>query len=98
MPHGILNQGLHLTQADQSASRAETSPRRGNSEKFLAYTQARIQHWTEFARTLDRWQRPRAYYQRRLAEIYSFLIPPGMRVLEVGCGQGDLLSALKPSY
>ena len=47
---------------------------------------------------MDRWQGPRAYYQRRLAEIYSFLIPPGMRVLEVGCGRGDLLAALKPAY
>jgi len=27
-----------------------------------------------------------------------FLIPPGKRVLELGCGRGDLLAALKPSY
>jgi ubiquinone/menaquinone biosynthesis C-methylase UbiE len=87
-----------LTQADQSAAHAETPPGKGNSEKFSAYTQARIAHWTEFAQSLDRWEGPRAYYQRRLAEIYSFLIPPGMRVLEVGCGRGDLLAALKPAY
>ncbi len=73
-------------------------PQNEKSTKFAAYTQARIEYWTRFARTLDRWQRPRAYYQRRLAEIYSFLIPPGMRVLEVGCGAGDVLAALKPSY
>ena len=69
-----------------------------SSEKFAAYTREHIQHWTAFAHTLPRWQGPRAYYQRRLAEIYSFLIPPGMRVLEVGCGRGDLLAALKPAY
>jgi len=40
----------------------------------------------------------RAYYRERLIEIYRFLIPPGMRVLELGCAQGDLLAALRPSY
>jgi len=38
------------------------------------------------------------YYHRRLSEIYRFLVSPGMRVLEVGCGGGDLLAALDPSY
>jgi SAM-dependent methyltransferase len=27
-----------------------------------------------------------------------FLIPPGKRVLELGCGRGDLLAALQPAY
>ncbi len=77
-------------------SRAE----RGTDDpsKFAAHTKESLAYWTEFARTFDRWQGPRSYYQRRLAEIYSFLIPPGMRVLEIGCGRGDLLAALKPGY
>jgi ubiquinone/menaquinone biosynthesis C-methylase UbiE len=66
--------------------------------KYRAYRQERLAYWTGFASTFHRWRRSRAYYQRRLAEVYSFLIPPGMRVLEVGCGQGDLLAALKPAY
>ncbi len=68
------------------------------SAKFIAYTNARVQFWTEFAGTFGKWQRARAYYQQRLAEIYSLSIPPGMRVLEIGCGRGDLLSALRPAY
>jgi SAM-dependent methyltransferase len=28
----------------------------------------------------------------------QFLIPPGKRILELGCGRGDLLATLQPSY
>jgi len=31
-------------------------------------------------------------------KFMRFLIPPGKRVLELGCGTGDLLAALEPSY
>jgi ubiquinone/menaquinone biosynthesis C-methylase UbiE len=36
------------------------------------------------------------YYRRTLARIYRFLIPPGRRVLEIGCAEGDLLAAVEP--
>ena len=42
-------------------------------------------------------EKPR-YYQRLLSSYYTFLIPPGVRVLEVGCGAGNLLAEVKPSY
>ncbi|HEX3798252.1 MAG TPA: glycosyltransferase [Verrucomicrobiae bacterium] len=37
------------------------------------------------------------YYQRALRNYFTFLVPPNLRVLEVGCGIGDLLAAVKPS-
>jgi SAM-dependent methyltransferase len=37
------------------------------------------------------------FYHQLLERYYRFLIPPGARVLEIGCGFGRLLSALKPS-
>lgn len=37
------------------------------------------------------------FYHRCLQDYFSFLVPPGMRVLEVGCGLGDLLASVKPS-
>lgn len=37
------------------------------------------------------------YYRRRLHLAYRHLIPEGATVLELGCGRGDLLVALKPS-
>jgi len=61
------------------------------------YTIQRSAYWDDFARSFQRWEGPRRYYQKRLAEVFSFVVPPGMRVLELGSGSGNLLAALKPS-
>ena len=63
-----------------------------------AFNAARIRHWNEIASSCPEPGPFAAEYYRRLAEIYRFLVPPGMRVLELGCGSGDLLAALQPSY
>ena len=39
----------------------------------------------------------KTYYQD-LERIHNLLIPKDQRVLEIGCGTGDLLASLKPSY
>ncbi len=39
-----------------------------------------------------------AYYREDDRKFMRFLIPPGKRVLELGCGRGDMLAALEPSY
>ena len=33
-----------------------------------------------------------------LEKQYRYFVPEGKKVLEIGCGTGDLLAALKPSY
>jgi SAM-dependent methyltransferase len=67
-------------------------------EQSELYTLERKRYWEEYARTASKWSGLRCYYQARLAEIYRLSIPPGMRVLELGCGDGGLLAKLDPAY
>src|SRR5580658_9479477 len=56
------------------------------------YRAERIKLWNAYVR-----KAASAGYYRRLAEIYRYLVPAHSRVLELGCGTGDLLAALEPS-
>jgi SAM-dependent methyltransferase len=64
----------------------------------IVYTQARIAYWEKYAHTQIRSDVFRRGYHKRLQAVYRFLIPPGARVLEIGCGDGNLLAAVKPAY
>ena len=68
-----------------------------HEEERFHHTQARVRYWEQYALQPGRWERTRRYYHERLREIYRFLIPPGLRVLELGSGTGDLLACLRPS-
>jgi len=62
------------------------------------YQAVRRESWDETARKLDGWRGAGGYYHQRLNEVYRFWVAPGQSVLEVGCGEGDLLAALRPQY
>ena len=47
---------------------------------------------------IERWRTINSAYHADDLKFMRFLIPPGKRVLELGCGSGDLLAALEPSY
>ena len=57
-----------------------------------------LAHFETNVDELDRWREFNAAYHDDDRKFMRFLIPPGKRVLELGCGRGDLLAALKPSY
>jgi ubiquinone/menaquinone biosynthesis C-methylase UbiE len=67
-----------------------------NDPAASAYFETRRAHWDEVARRRGTAAERGGAYHRRLTEIYRFIIPPGQRVLELGCGQGELLAGLRP--
>lgn len=46
----------------------------------------------------DEWKTKNSHYHERVEQLFRFLIPENKRVLEIGCGNGDLLAAVKPEY
>jgi len=57
------------------------------------FQKIRQSHWDQLAEN-----RCGSYYHKRIAEIYQHLVPSESRVAEIGCGNGDLLAAVKPGF
>lgn len=55
-------------------------------------------YFNSIAPKRKKWKKRRKYYNKSLEKYFSFLIPTDSRVLEIGCGTGELLHAVKPSY
>lgn len=55
-------------------------------------------HADRSAASRVRWREKAAFFHREDECYLRFLIPPGSRVLDIGCGIGDTLAALAPSH
>ena len=62
------------------------------------FYQERSSHWDKVAKKFEKWNGWGDYYQKRIGQVYQFNIAQGQDVLEIGCGSGNLLASLKPSY
>ena len=62
-------------------------------DEFLEAARA---HWDRVARRSERGHWAARLYHRRLEKIYRFAVAPGLRVIELGCGTGNLLAAVNP--
>src|ERR1700691_355644 len=82
------DEGDRLNGSDGAALRAAD----GEPSDAAHYRAERIRLWNAYVR-----KAASAGYYRRLVEIYRYLVPARSRVLELGCGTGDLLAALEPS-
>ncbi len=51
----------------------------------------------EVAAELDKWRARNRFYHERITEYLRFAVPEGESVLLIGCEDGELLSALRPS-
>jgi ubiquinone/menaquinone biosynthesis C-methylase UbiE len=64
-------------------------------EEATEYRSVRLAYWDVI--NADGPQTWSSYYRERIVLAYSHLVKPGASVLELGCGNGDLLAKMQPT-
>lgn len=55
-------------------------------------------HFDEIAQDYDKWKKKNEFYYRNIKAFVRKNVRPNSKVLEVGCGTGEILASLNPSY
>jgi len=61
------------------------------------YQEKRILNWDNVSLKKKNTKHLGEFYHKLVQSYCGFLIPEGLKILELGCGHGDLLASLKPS-
>jgi SAM-dependent methyltransferase len=70
---------------------------RVHGEYEKKYAQKRKKHWNQVAKDGLPDSLSRRTYHKLLCHYYKYLVSPGLKILELGCGHGELLAALSPA-
>ena len=73
-----------------------SSVRLSLAQKTAEARRQRALRFDALAEERDRWKARNSYYYESIERLCRRFISPGSRVLELGCGTGDLLAALAP--
>ena len=77
----------------------EETPPAVEAEERLSERKSRIRELADrLAPERNSWIQRNAYFYEQDYRYMRFLVPEGLRVLDLGCGTGRLLAELKPSY
>jgi len=64
---------------------------------YSPFKQSVQKHFDDLAADRKSWIEKNRYYYQSQADYLRFIVPTGKKILELGCGTGDLLSDLIPS-
>jgi ubiquinone/menaquinone biosynthesis C-methylase UbiE len=94
--------------AEQSSKKAEEDCKQNmNENKIHSAVQSKKlsfqgnilkEYFDSIAAQRTKWKKRNWYYHKLLEKYYRFFIPEDSRVLEIGCGTGELLDAVKPKF
>lgn len=91
----LQDQGANPTKSQLGVPVAKPTTKK---EKQSVWTH-KIWSWAnKVADEREAWMRRNAFYYEEDYRYLRFIIPKEARVLDLGCGIGDLLAALEPSY
>lgn len=69
----------------------------GAPRECMKSKEQKIAYYDGIAQERSMWRTRSSYYYEKMESLLKAVVPPGKKVVEVGCGTGELLAAVKPS-